>query len=365
MPEHSVRVIERLQERGTPLQMYFHQGGHGGAPPLEMMNRWFTRYVLGVENGVEDDPRAWIVREQRRPPRAHRLRRLARPRLGAGHPPTRPGGEGVGRSGSRATRRGSGRGRRSHRGGGGAGDLVDDVAFSGAELAQAGRSPNRLLYATAELTAPVHISGTPEVTIRLALDRPPPTCRSGSWPSPGRRRRRGSPTSASSPGGGPTRRTTGPSPRACPWSPASSGRDLHPPAHRPGDPRRPPHRPHDLLQRPRVHPLARARRRPLRRGPDPGGPLDEPGTRRAASAGSWACSRSRPRCWPPGPSSASSSGWTSSARRQLTETLAFAFAASALLVLTVGFLETAGPRGPLGLVDLGGDGGVVARGLAR
>ena len=27
------------------------------------MNRWFTRYVMGVENGVENDPEAWIVRE--------------------------------------------------------------------------------------------------------------------------------------------------------------------------------------------------------------------------------------------------------------------------------------------------------------
>ena len=28
-----------------------------------MMNRWFTRYLYGVENGVENDPKAWIMRE--------------------------------------------------------------------------------------------------------------------------------------------------------------------------------------------------------------------------------------------------------------------------------------------------------------
>ena len=39
-----------------PLQSYFHQGGHGGAPPLEMMNKWFTRYLYGVQNGVETGP---------------------------------------------------------------------------------------------------------------------------------------------------------------------------------------------------------------------------------------------------------------------------------------------------------------------
>ena len=46
-----------------PLHAYYHQGGHGGAPPLEMMNKWFTRYLYGVENGVEREPKAWIVRE--------------------------------------------------------------------------------------------------------------------------------------------------------------------------------------------------------------------------------------------------------------------------------------------------------------
>jgi X-Pro dipeptidyl-peptidase len=62
VPEHSVRIYEALKGR-VPLQAYYHQGGHGGAPPLEMMNRWFTRYLYGVQNGVETMPKAWIVRE--------------------------------------------------------------------------------------------------------------------------------------------------------------------------------------------------------------------------------------------------------------------------------------------------------------
>jgi X-Pro dipeptidyl-peptidase len=180
MPEHSVRAIERLQERGTPLQMYFHQGGHGGPPPPEMMNRWFTRYVLGVENGVEDDARLWIVREHHD--------RLAPtpygdwPVPGSGPVILRPGpgGNGIGsltadgQSGTASARAGTGA---ADAGAGAAGGapvhemLVDDVAFTGAELARADRSPHRLLYATPALTEPLHISGTPEVTIRLALDR--------------------------------------------------------------------------------------------------------------------------------------------------------------------------------------------------
>ena len=62
MPEHSARIYEALRARGNRVQIFYHQGGHGGAPPLKLMNRWFTRYLYGVKNGVEKDPRAWIVR---------------------------------------------------------------------------------------------------------------------------------------------------------------------------------------------------------------------------------------------------------------------------------------------------------------
>ena len=63
VPEHSNRIYQALKAKGVPTQVYYHQGGHGGPPPMKMMNRWFTRYLHGVENGVEKDPRAWIVRE--------------------------------------------------------------------------------------------------------------------------------------------------------------------------------------------------------------------------------------------------------------------------------------------------------------
>ncbi|TVR61873.1 MAG: Xaa-Pro dipeptidyl-peptidase, partial [Gemmatimonadales bacterium] len=160
MPEHSVRVIDRLRERDVPLQMYFHQGGHGGAPPPEMMNRWFTRYVLGVENGVEDDPRAWIVREEddRMEPTPY----ADWPVPGAA-PVTLRLDTGGREAGGLTSETASGTGQES---------LVDDVSFTGAELAQAESSPHRLLYQTGELTRPVHISGRPEVTIRMTADRP-------------------------------------------------------------------------------------------------------------------------------------------------------------------------------------------------
>ena len=63
MPEHSFRISKRAKEMGIPTQIYYHQNGHGGPPPIKMMNRWFTRYLHGIKNGVENDPKAWIVRE--------------------------------------------------------------------------------------------------------------------------------------------------------------------------------------------------------------------------------------------------------------------------------------------------------------
>jgi X-Pro dipeptidyl-peptidase len=50
--------------------------------------------------------------------------------------------------------------------------LYDDVTFGGAQLAAAEESANRLIYATPELTAPVHLSGFARVTIRLASSKP-------------------------------------------------------------------------------------------------------------------------------------------------------------------------------------------------
>ncbi|MCA9065058.1 MAG: hypothetical protein KDA96_18445, partial [Planctomycetaceae bacterium] len=65
MPEHSIRIFQAAKQKGLPVQLYVHQDGHGGPPPHSMMNRWFTRYLYGIENGVESDPRSWIVREDK------------------------------------------------------------------------------------------------------------------------------------------------------------------------------------------------------------------------------------------------------------------------------------------------------------
>ena len=186
VPEHSVRIYEALKGR-VPLRAYFHQGGHGGAPPLEMMNKWFTRYLYGVENGVEREPKAWIVREADPVPTPAASPAEPAPGAAGGRgrgrgrgsipPPVpyadypnpaasdvtlhaRPGGQRLGSLSmegplQEATEK-----------------LVDNVELAGPALASAEASEHRLLYATNELAAPVHLSGTGRITVRLASSKP-------------------------------------------------------------------------------------------------------------------------------------------------------------------------------------------------
>jgi X-Pro dipeptidyl-peptidase len=185
VPEHSVRIVERLKGR-VPLQMYFHQGGHGGAPPHAMMNKWFTRYLYGVENGVEKEPRAWIVRETTPapPPPEGATPSAGRGRGRGATPPTpyadyphpearaaylKPasGGNGLGALTTSATPPSAGNSAKPR-----VETIVDNVEIAGPALAQAEKSSHRLLFATETLLQPVHISGTPRLTIRLSSSKP-------------------------------------------------------------------------------------------------------------------------------------------------------------------------------------------------
>ena len=193
VPSHSVRIYDEMRARGLPVSMYLHQGGHGGNPPADMLNRWFSHYLYGVDNGVEKDPPVWIVQdagaqEPRAVAAAQAAADAARARGDADSVATAGGGRGRGRGptlpptpfasfpvpGSvpvafHPTAGGSGIASLSFTPtGSGTDKLVDDVAVSGSLAASLGQSPNRLLYATPAFTDTVHISGTPRVTLRVA-----------------------------------------------------------------------------------------------------------------------------------------------------------------------------------------------------
>ena len=127
---------------------------------MEQMNRWFTRYLYGIENGVENAPKSWIVREgdNRNDPTSY---------PDYPHPEAKfvqlfpsAGGNAAG---PLSTKQAQGQGSEV---------LTDDVSIKGSKLAQAESSENRLLYATPELKKPLHLSGTSKLNIKLASNRP-------------------------------------------------------------------------------------------------------------------------------------------------------------------------------------------------
>jgi X-Pro dipeptidyl-peptidase len=160
VPSHSYRFIKVLKEKGIPLQIYYHQGGHGGEPPFKMMNRWFTRYLFGVENGVENDPKAWVVRESDERTNPTPYKDYPNPDASEVNFYLTKGGNS---HGSLVSEKQSVQGVES---------LIDNFSFSGAVLAQAEITNHRLLYVTPVLQEPVHISGVATITIRMASDKP-------------------------------------------------------------------------------------------------------------------------------------------------------------------------------------------------
>lgn len=159
MPEHSYRIYKKATEMGLSTQVYYHQNGHGGPPPMKMMNRWFTRYLHGVENGVENDAKAWIVREsdKRSEPTAY----AAYP-----NPEAQPVSFYFEASapavGNLSTNKSASKGKET---------LVDNYSFSAEALAQAAYTSHRLLYVTPILKEDVHISGISTITIKAASSK--------------------------------------------------------------------------------------------------------------------------------------------------------------------------------------------------
>tara|TARA_B110000003_G_scaffold276446_1_gene322971 strand:- start:20888 stop:22705 length:1818 start_codon:yes stop_codon:yes gene_type:complete len=159
MPEHSYRISKKAIEMGIPTQIYYHQNGHGGPPPIKMMNRWFTRYLHGIENGVENDPVAWIVRENDTQNNPTSYKGYPNPdaslislHLDAGAPET----------GSLKLKKNITKIHES---------LIDNYNLNGVTLAKAKNSGNRLIYLSPILKEDIHLSGVSKVTIKVASSK--------------------------------------------------------------------------------------------------------------------------------------------------------------------------------------------------
>ncbi|MEJ6791271.1 MAG: Xaa-Pro dipeptidyl-peptidase [Lacinutrix sp.] len=159
MPEHSNRIYQKAKEMGLPTQLYYHQFGHGGPPPMTMMNRWFTRYLHGIENGVEKDKQAWIVRENDKTDQPTPYDAYPNPEAKNVTFYLNKGGNSLGDLTTKKNKK-----QKTE-------TLVDNFNISGKEHAQASNSNNRLLYATPKLKTELHISGESEITVSLSSSK--------------------------------------------------------------------------------------------------------------------------------------------------------------------------------------------------
>ena len=159
MTKHAAVYYDALRKRRVPHMLYWHQGGHGGSPPLVRTNRWFSRYLWGHENGVENDPRAWVVREGQSSQNPTPYPEWPDPDASKANLRFEAGAPGIGTLTVQRVDRVQE-------------TLVDDATISPTTLLNSASSPNRLVFKTPPLVAPVRISGTPEVRLWMSFSKP-------------------------------------------------------------------------------------------------------------------------------------------------------------------------------------------------
>ena len=157
MTEQSYRFYKAAKEKNLPVQLYYHQDGHGGDPTFKMMNRWFTRYLHEIQNGVENDPPVWVVREHNNTPISYSsfpdsnssdmILHLQSNNNGIGHlcieKPDKQKND----------------------------TLLDNYSINAQSLLEIKNSKHRLLYVTPVLEKDIRLSGVSSVTIKLACNK--------------------------------------------------------------------------------------------------------------------------------------------------------------------------------------------------
>jgi X-Pro dipeptidyl-peptidase len=148
---------QRLKANHIPRKLWLHNRGHGGpgGPDYKLAeNRWFDRWLFGVQNGITREPRVHIQREDgayadeadwpapgTRTARLH----LAAPGALTTRPSRTPAQSFVDRGRELDT---------------------DDVLITNPDTA----NPNRLAYLTPPLTSAARLSGTPWVDLRMSIN---------------------------------------------------------------------------------------------------------------------------------------------------------------------------------------------------
>ncbi|MDR7303140.1 Xaa-Pro dipeptidyl-peptidase [Haloactinomyces albus] len=154
---------EALRQNGVEHKIWWHRSGHRDPISLRRdawlrtLNRWFTHYLYGVDNGVEEEPRATIQRED-----GSWVRKPEWPAPGAREVALQPKPGGDQRGGLGLSRGRNGKAVEM---------LRDDASKLAEELAAAPSSPHRLAYFTEPTKQPLRVSGTAYAHLALTFDR--------------------------------------------------------------------------------------------------------------------------------------------------------------------------------------------------
>ncbi len=159
MSEHSFRFYEKAKQMGLTSKIYYNQLDHGVPPPFEMMNKWFTHYLHGVDNGVEKIANAWIVTEEETNPIPY-----------SDFPP--PNAKDIpfylnatnGEEGKLALEKTTSNNQTE--------SFTDNPKLVAKELISTKNSANRLLFLSENLKSDLHISGTGKINIQIASSKP-------------------------------------------------------------------------------------------------------------------------------------------------------------------------------------------------
>ncbi|KWB63902.1 X-prolyl-dipeptidyl aminopeptidase [Burkholderia ubonensis] len=150
-----------MRRQGVPAQLWLHRLKHTDPTRVPAMaaawtaqvNRWFTRYLLGFDNGVERDPGAVIEQAD-----GTLLKEASWPARGAASVAYFAGGDGTGTGTLLSTPTG--------------GPLVkftDDARITALTLANATTGEHRSRFETAPLASATRISGTATARVRLTF----------------------------------------------------------------------------------------------------------------------------------------------------------------------------------------------------
>ena len=156
---------EALKAHGVEHKIWLHQSGHADPYSLRRdvwlatLNKWMSHYLYGIDNGIQNEPKATIQRED-----LSWTEEADWPAPGTADVRVYPwpGGRSKGAIDTRNPVPGTAA----------VETLADDSSKTIEQLAGLASSGNRLLYATSAAKQSVRLSGTARADLALAFDRP-------------------------------------------------------------------------------------------------------------------------------------------------------------------------------------------------